>query len=53
MTSPTSKKTSRVRTVSLSRRQVEIILVRQMGWEAIDVTSFWRLANCLNQEVQS
>jgi hypothetical protein len=31
-------------TITLNRKQVENILRVQMGWEPIDVTSFWRLA---------
>lgn len=49
MTARTSAKTSSTTTVTLTRRQVEIILVYEMGWEPIDVTSFWRLARRLNR----
>lgn len=38
------KPSCRPATVTLTRRDVETILVRTMGWEPIDVTSFWRVA---------
>ena len=31
-------------TVTLSRKQVDDIIRRTMGWESIDVRSFWKLA---------
>jgi hypothetical protein len=31
-------------TVTLTFRQIEIILVERMGWEPEDATSFWLLA---------
>lgn len=38
------RQTKPVTTVALTRRQIEDILVGQMGWEHSDVTAFWRLA---------
>lgn len=41
MTSPTRKADA---TVTLTRKQVDNIIRRTMGWESIDVRSFWQLA---------
>ena len=40
----TKKPATPPETVTLTRAQIYHILVWQMGWEPIDVTSFWRLA---------
>lgn len=40
----TPKRSSRKETVTLTRRQIEQILIGEMGWEPIDVTAFWRCA---------
>lgn len=40
----TSNSKTSAHTVTLTRSQIEDILVLQMGWEYIDVTAFWRLA---------
>ncbi|MGE3227887.1 MAG: hypothetical protein AB7J30_00410 [Hyphomicrobium sp.] len=41
------KPSARPATVTLTRREVEIVLVHHMGWEDIDVASFWRVASKL------
>lgn len=41
---PSSHQKARRATVALTRRDVENILVHNMGWEHEDVTAFWRLA---------
>jgi hypothetical protein len=38
------------RAVALTRRDVENILVGQMGWEYIDAESFWHLARREDRE---
>lgn len=47
-------------TVTLTRFQVESILMNWMGWEAEDVTSFWRAAlreaknpGCIDRELEA
>jgi hypothetical protein len=40
---PRGKRAARRVTVALTRHQVEAIIL-DMGWDAEDVTAFWRLA---------
>jgi hypothetical protein len=48
MSAPSPRKAAPILgVVTLSRSQVVTILVHNMGWEYIDVTSFWRLARKL------
>ncbi|MEA2875111.1 MAG: hypothetical protein QOF14_307 [Hyphomicrobiales bacterium] len=46
------KRSARRETVALTRRDVEHILVRNMGWESEDVTAFWRLARRIDASGQ-
>jgi hypothetical protein len=45
-----SKKTQKVvPTVTLARADVDHIIRTMMGWESVDVRSFWHLARNLQQ----
>lgn len=39
-----------LKSVPLNIREVERILVRQMGWERDDVAAFWREVRCIERE---
>ena len=45
----TSTPTKPVERVSLTRKQVDTVLRRQMGWDPVDVRTFWHLARKMGQ----